>query len=108
MSVGDSVVTFGARTLARLLIGFFFNRIEYFHRERVPDTGPILFASNHPASMTDALILGTAVRRKIHFVAAAPFFRLRPVAWLLRHCGVIPVNRVRDDPNWRERESSMP
>jgi len=86
------------RGLLRLAAGFYFNRIERFHRERVPETGPVLFTSNHPNSITDAFVIGTSVPRKVNFVATVELFRFAPLRWLLTRCGVIPINRVKDDP----------
>jgi glycerol-3-phosphate O-acyltransferase / dihydroxyacetone phosphate acyltransferase len=85
-------------TLIRLLLAFYFRRIERFHPGRVPRRGPVLFVSNHPGSITDAFIIGTSVSRRVHFVGTVQLFKLRPVAWLLRQCGVIPINRRQDDP----------
>jgi len=79
-------------------LGFYFSRIERFHADRVPLTGPVLFTSNHPNSITDAFVIGFSVPRKVNFVATVQLFRLRPLRWLLTQCGVIPINRVRDDP----------
>ncbi len=86
------------RWCIKAALGFYFSRIELFHAARVPGSGPILFASNHPNSLTDAFVIGTSVPRKVNFVATVQLFRWRPVKWLLEHCGVIAVNRVKDDP----------
>jgi 1-acyl-sn-glycerol-3-phosphate acyltransferase len=86
------------RWIIRLALGFYFRRIERFHAERTPAGGPVLFASNHPNSLTDSFIIGTSVPRKVYFVGTVQLFRLRPLKWLLGHCGVIPINRVKDDP----------
>lgn len=82
--------------LLKTALGFYFRRIERFGVERVPAEGPVLFASNHPNSLTDAFVVGAAVPRRVHFVATVQLFRLAPVAWLLRRAGVIPINRARD------------
>jgi glycerol-3-phosphate O-acyltransferase / dihydroxyacetone phosphate acyltransferase len=79
-------------------LGFYFSRIEQFHQERVPASGPVLFASNHPNSLTDAFVLGASVSRKVNFVATVQLFRIQPIRWLLDRCGVIAINRVQDDP----------
>ncbi len=84
--------------LLRLALGFYFSRIERFHQERVPATGPVLFTSNHPNSVTDAFVIGASVPRKVNFVATVQLFRFAPLRWLLTRCGVIPINRVKDDP----------
>jgi glycerol-3-phosphate O-acyltransferase / dihydroxyacetone phosphate acyltransferase len=86
------------RGLLRLALGFYFSRLERFHAEIVPQTGPLLFTSNHPNSLTDAFVIGASVPRKVNFVATVQIFRLRPARWLLTHCGVIAINRVKDDP----------
>ena len=82
----------------RAALGFYFARIERFHPERVPRTGPVLFTSNHPNSVTDAFVIGASVPRKLNFVATVQLFRFAPLRWLLTRCGVIPINRVKDDP----------
>jgi 1-acyl-sn-glycerol-3-phosphate acyltransferase len=84
--------------ILRIALGFYFRRIERFHLERVPQQGPALFVSNHPNSVTDAFVIGASVGRKVHFVATVQLFGLRPIKWLLERCGVIPINRVQDDP----------
>ena len=86
------------RWIIGLALGFYFRRIERFHPARVPVTGPVLFASNHPNSLTDSFVIGTSVPRKVNFVGTVQLFRFAPLKWLLGHCGVIPINRVKDDP----------
>jgi glycerol-3-phosphate O-acyltransferase/dihydroxyacetone phosphate acyltransferase len=86
------------RWLVRLALGFYFRRIERFHAERVPAAGPVLFTSNHPNSVTDSFVIGASVPRRVNFVATVALFRFRPLKWLLTRCGVIPINRVADDP----------
>ena len=86
------------RWVVRLALGFYFRRIERFHAERVPATGPVLFTSNHPNSLTDSFVIGASVPRRVNFVATVQLFRFRPLKWLLTRCGVIPINRVSDDP----------
>jgi 1-acyl-sn-glycerol-3-phosphate acyltransferase len=88
----------GMRGLIGLALGFYFRRIERFHAERVPAVGPVLFTSNHPNSLTDSFVIGASVPRKVNFVATVQLFRFAPLKWLLTRCGVIPINRVRDDP----------
>jgi len=86
------------RGLLRLALGFYFSRIERFHTERVPATGPVLFTSNHPNSLTDPFVIGCSVPRKVHFVATVQLFRVPVLRWLLLQAGVIPINRMKDDP----------
>src|SRR5882762_8257140 len=78
-------------------LGFYFKRIERFHAERVPITGPLFFTSNHPNSVTDAFVIGVSAPRKVNFVATVQLFRFPLLRRLLAGCGVIPINRVKDD-----------
>ena len=93
----DKIVPRVVHDFVRFLLGGYFRRIEVFHADRIP-SGPVLFAANHPGSVTDAFIVGTAVPRRVHFLATAQLFRLKPLAWLLHRCGIIPLNRRQDDP----------
>lgn len=86
------------RWVLGLALGFYFRRIERFHAERVPTSGPILLTANHPNSVTDPFVIGAALPRKVNFMATVQMFRFAPLKWLLLRCGVIPVNRVKDDP----------
>jgi len=86
------------RWLLGLALGIYFRRIERFHAERVPLAGPVLLTSNHPNSVTDPFVIGASLPRKVSFVATVQLFRFAPVKWLLLNCGVIPINRLKDDP----------
>jgi glycerol-3-phosphate O-acyltransferase/dihydroxyacetone phosphate acyltransferase len=86
------------RWILGLALGFYFRRIERFHPGNVPAAGPVLFTSNHPNSITDSWIIGSTVPRKVNFVATVQLFRFKPVKWFLSRCGVIPINRAKDDP----------
>lgn len=86
------------RRVIGLALGFYFRRIERFQIERVPATGPVLFVSNHPNSLTDSFVIGSSVPRKVNFIGTVQLFQFKPVKWLLTQCGVIPINRVKDNP----------
>jgi glycerol-3-phosphate O-acyltransferase / dihydroxyacetone phosphate acyltransferase len=86
------------RGVIRVCLGFYFRRIERFHPERVPEEGPVLFTANHPNSLTDSFVLGSCVERKVNFVGTVQLFQWKPLKWFLTGCGVIPINRVKDDP----------
>jgi 1-acyl-sn-glycerol-3-phosphate acyltransferase len=86
------------RRVIGLALGFYFRRVERFHVERVPMSGPVLFVSNHPNSLTDSFVIGSSVSRKVNFIGTVQLFSVKPVKWLLTQCGVIPINRVKDNP----------
>jgi glycerol-3-phosphate O-acyltransferase / dihydroxyacetone phosphate acyltransferase len=86
------------RRLIGLAMGFYFRRIERFGVDQIPESGPVLFTSNHPNSLTDSFVIGASVPRKVNFVATVQLFRFKPLKWILSRCGVIPINRVKDNP----------
>ncbi len=86
------------RRIIGLALGFYFRRVERFHLERVPASGSVLFVSNHPNSLTDSFVIGASVPRKVNFIGTVQLFSFKPVKWLLTQCGVIPINRAKDNP----------
>lgn len=73
------------------------HRFRVVGRERIPETGPLIFISNHQ-SYLDPMIVGCAVRRR-QFTAIAQegLFRFRPFGWLLRSYGTIAISRGAGD-----------
>ena len=63
------------RGLARFWLWFLFKSVDARHPERVPDRGPILLCVNHPNNFIDSLVVGAAMRRKVHYLATAAMFR---------------------------------
>ena len=86
--------------ISRVLVGIgmrgYFRGIELVGQTNIPATGPVIFASNHPHSITDALVLGHGTGRMLHFLAHSGLFTTRFKAWFLRNSGVIPIYRARD------------
>ena len=91
------------RALAKFWLWFLFKSVDVRHPERVPAAGPILLCVNHPNNLIDSLLVGTAVRRKVHYLATAAMFRRPLVARFLLACGAIPVYRKQDDPDKMDR-----
>lgn len=92
-----------ARAIARIVANVYFGRLEVSGREHVPVRGPVILAANHPQSITDALVLGVATDRVVHYVAHSGLFRSRSKRWLLRGGGVIPIHRPTDVEGASER-----
>src|SRR2546425_723247 len=87
------------RLVVRFWLWFCFKPVDVRHPERVPADGPVLLCINHPNNLIDSLVVAAALRRKVHFLAAAAMFRHSLVARFLRACGAIPVYRKQDDPD---------
>ena len=71
-------------------------RLSRIGREHVPESGGVIFCSNH-RSFLDPFVIGTITRRPIYYVAKEELFRHRLVAWLLSSLGAFPVRRGAGD-----------
>jgi 1-acyl-sn-glycerol-3-phosphate acyltransferase len=91
------------RAVSRFWLWFFFKAVDARHPERVPRDGPVLLCINHPNNFIDSLVVGAAVRRKVHYLATAALFRNPLVARFLLAAGAIPVYRRQDDPDKMDR-----
>ncbi len=67
-------------------------RWRVYDAQRVPPTGPVIFAANH-ASFIDPPLIGAAVRRQIHFLARDTLFTKPVLGAVLRSWKVVPVDR---------------
>jgi len=90
--------------LARGILQPFFHlyfRLSRIGREHIPETGPVIFASNH-RSFLDPFILGVCSRRPIYYVAKREIFASPIVAWLVGSLGAFPVHRGAGDGDMLE------
>lgn len=72
-----------------LLLGFGF-RVD--GRGHEPPAGPVIVVSNHLSDL-DPLVVGTALRRRVTFMAKHELFQVPGVRWWIRACGAFPVRR---------------
>jgi 1-acyl-sn-glycerol-3-phosphate acyltransferase len=75
----------------RAVYRFYFGWTVY-NAERVPVEGPVIIASNH-ASFIDPPLVGSGVKRAIHYLARESLFRFPVVGWVLRRWQAVPVDR---------------
>jgi 1-acyl-sn-glycerol-3-phosphate acyltransferase len=61
-------------------------------RSRIPQTGPVIIASNH-ISYCDPPVVGSGVRREVHFLAKEELFKNRAFGWLISRYNAIPLKR---------------
>jgi glycerol-3-phosphate O-acyltransferase / dihydroxyacetone phosphate acyltransferase len=80
----------------RSLLRVFFRRIEIAGAERIPATGPMIVALNHPNGLVDPLFLLCFAPRPVSFLAKAPLFRMPLIGFFVRAFGSIPVYRKQD------------
>ena len=67
-------------------------RARMYNAGRVPETGPVIIASNH-ASLLDPPLVGSCLHRSISYLARDTLFRYPGVGWLLRKVKAVPVDR---------------
>ncbi len=84
-------------------VNAYFGRLEVTHLERLPERGPVLIVANHPSSLTDVLLLGVALPRRLHFLAHSGLFRPAIRGWAMRVMGALPVYRREDEPGEMHR-----
>jgi glycerol-3-phosphate dehydrogenase (NAD(P)+) len=81
--------------LSRAVLQPFFHlyfRLSRIGREHIPESGPVIFASNH-RSFLDPFILGVCSRRPVYYVAKEELFRNRLASWFISSLGAFPVKR---------------
>jgi glycerol-3-phosphate dehydrogenase (NAD(P)+) len=85
--------------IARGILQPFFHlyfRLSRIGREHIPESGPVIFASNH-RSFLDPFILGVCSRRPIYYVAKREIFANPIIAWFVGSLGAFPVHRGAGD-----------
>jgi glycerol-3-phosphate O-acyltransferase / dihydroxyacetone phosphate acyltransferase len=92
MSVRGAITGF-----LRFCLKIFFRRIELDGLERVPRSGPVIFASNHPNGLVDPLFLLCFAGRPVSFLGKAPLFHYPVIGWIVRKLDTIPVYRRQDN-----------
>lgn len=65
-------------------------------RENLPRRGPVVVICNH-ISLWDPVVVGTALNRRVYFMAKEELFRLPVAGWLIKMLGAFPVDRGRVD-----------
>lgn len=63
-------------------------------------TQPILMVCNHTCHMDGPVIGSIFWKDKIHYLAAKDRFESKPLAWLMRQCRCIPIDRRDLDTSW--------
>ena len=85
------------RAAANVALRWYYADIVVQGAERIPATGPLIIASNHPNALVDALLITTTLRRRVRLTARATLFEHPVLAPLLRRVGVVPLRRVKDE-----------
>ena len=81
-------------------------RLSRIGREHVPESGPVIFASNH-RSFLDPFVIATIARRPMYYVAKEELFRGRLISWWLNALGAFPVRRGQGDADMLETAKAI-
>ena len=80
--------------LCVILTVFFGFRVD--GRRHEPGGGPVIVVSNHLSDL-DPLVVGSALRRRVTFMAKHELFQVPGVRWWVTKCGAFPVRRGAPD-----------
>ncbi|WP_425061105.1 1-acyl-sn-glycerol-3-phosphate acyltransferase [Sporomusa carbonis] len=86
-------------SLLHFLLATFFSvvfRWKVTGTENIPATGGVIIAANH-VSLWDPPVVGTAIPRRIHFMAKEELFVNPIFRWLITKLGAFPVRRGKAD-----------
>lgn len=81
-------------------------RLSRIGREHVPQSGPVIFVSNH-RSFIDPFIIGLCSRRPVYYVAKQELFKIKALGWLLSSLGAFPVKRGEADGDMIETAKAI-
>lgn len=65
-------------------------------RDNIPQ-GPVLFVANHQDSLLDPVLVASAARRNVRFMAKATLFDVPVLGTVMHGLGMIPAYRAQDD-----------
>lgn len=95
-AAGDSRHPRLVAALARMLLRFFFRRVEVEGVERVPRQGPVVFVANHINALVDPGLLLAFLPRTPSFLAKSTLWQNMVVRPFLDLAAAIPVYRRQD------------
>jgi len=85
----------------------FFRKIEVHGEKLIPEGAPLIIAANHPSTMMDAIVIGSAINKRLHYIARGNLFTTTFRRWLLKNLFVIPIYRKGESSEARERNKDV-
>ena len=84
------------RAVCLALVRLFYPGVRVTGGERLPQRGPAIVVANHPNGLIDPVIVGLALKQKVHFLAKSTLFR----SWLgkqtMQAFLAVPVYRAKE------------
>ena len=84
------------RAINAVCLRWFYGRIDVEGLERLPATGPLLLAVNHPNALVDSMVTAFVLKRRLTFTGRATLFTNPLRGAFLRSLGAVPLIRQRD------------
>jgi len=81
------------RFLFTLTVKGYFRSLSIKGKDNIPDSGPVIFAPNHPSAFMDPILLSTQINRKLYFLARGDIFKSKLAAAFFQLIHMIPVFR---------------
>ncbi len=81
--------------MSKIVLPFFFGKLEIIGEQNIPLNNPYILAPNHQNSFIDAVVLGAFSPKPITFLARSDAF-VSPYDRLLHALNMLPVYRMRD------------
>jgi 1-acyl-sn-glycerol-3-phosphate acyltransferase len=85
------------RFIAGIALDWFYRDLTIEGAERIPRSGPLLIAVNHPNQLIDAMVVMRLAPRRVRMTGKATLFENPVLGAVLRWYGVVPLRRVRDE-----------
>ena len=85
----------------------FFRKIEVQGEKLIPEGAPLIIAANHPSTMMDAIVIGSAIKKRLHYIARGNLFTTTFRRWLFKNIFVIPIYRKNESSEAREKNKEV-
>lgn len=85
------------RGVASIALRWYYRDIHVVGTARVPAEGAAILAANHNNALVDALVIGSAVRRKVRLTAKATLLDHPLTRGLVAAVGIVPLRRTSDE-----------
>ncbi|HXC25622.1 MAG TPA: 1-acyl-sn-glycerol-3-phosphate acyltransferase [Gemmatimonadaceae bacterium] len=87
--------------ISGIALHWYYRDIEIVHRDRIPESGPILVAVNHQNALVDSLVAQWIIPRRLQITAKATLANNIFGVLLVKVVGIIPLHRTSDEPTGR-------
>ncbi len=84
------------KILVSIGIRSYYKEIKILNKKVLHTKGPLIFISNHPNTLMDAMMIGFITKKPVYFMAKGTLFNSPLKLWLLKNLNMIPINRRGD------------